>query len=384
MMDLWLLLLVIISIFIGWGLGRGWPLKKTHSTNQSESYSDSYAQGLNYLLLDDPDNAIKVFTKIIEINPDTIEVHLSLGNLFRSKGEVDRAINVHQTLLARADLSRKQRNTAIEELANDYLKAGLLGHAENLFKELIDLNSHNLAAHGHLLDLYITEKSWDEAVDSAQILFDHKHAGSSVSLSQCLCEAAEKAIQKGNQKQARNNLIKALEVENNCVRATLLLIQCHLNSQEQLAAKKLFQRLIIKNPEFMALYIEPAKQIFLKGNEPAQYQALLKQQYISGPSTSLAVALLEHYVETNQSEKAIEFLTEVLAKTPSFGAYDFALHFRREDSIPLTDMWKGLSEFLKAMQEKKVEFVCTQCGYESHSIQWHCPSCRSWSSMKSI
>jgi lipopolysaccharide biosynthesis regulator YciM len=383
-MDLWLLLLVIISIFIGWGLGRWRPLKKIHSTNQSESYADSYAKGLNYLLLDDPDKAIKVFTNIIEVNPNTIEVHLSLGNLFRSKGEVDRAIKVHQSLLARADLSRNQRNTAIEELANDYLKAGLLGRAEKLFKELIDLNNHNLVAHGHLLDLYITEKSWDEAVDSAQILFDHKQAGSSVSLSQCLCEAAEKALQKGNQKKARNNLIKALEVENNCVRATLLLIQCHLNRQEQPAAKKIFQRLIKKSPEYMTLYIEPAKQLFLKGNEPTQYQDLLKQQYISGPSTSLAVALLEHYVETNQSEKAIEFLTEVLAKIPSFGAYDFALQFLRDDSIPLTDMWKGLSKFLKAMQEKNAEFVCTQCGYASHSIQWRCPSCRSWSSMKSI
>lgn len=383
-MDLWLLLLVVVSIFIGWGLGRWRPLKKSDTTNQAENFADSYAQGLNYLLLDDPDNAIKVFTNIIEVNPNTIEVHLSLGNLFRSKGEVDRAIKVHQSLLARADLNRKQRNTAIEELANDYLKAGLLGRAEKLFKELIDLNSHNLIAHGHLLDLYITEKSWDEAVDSAQILFDNKHAGSSVALSQCLCEAAEKAIHKGNQKKAQKNLIKALEVDNSCVRATLLLIQWHFNRQESLAANKIFQCLIIKRPEFMALYIEPAKKLFLKGNESTQYQAFLKQQYISWPSTSLAVALLEHYVKTNQSGKAIEFLTEVLAKTPSFGTYDFALQFLRDDTIPLTDMWEGLSKFLKAMQEKKAEFVCTQCGYGSHAIQWHCPSCRSWSSMKSI
>jgi lipopolysaccharide biosynthesis regulator YciM len=383
-MDLWLLLLVIISISTGWILGRWRPFKKTRSTNQFQSYSDSYAQGLNYLLLDDPDNAIKVFTNIIEVNPNTIEVHLSLGNLFRSKGEVDSAIKVHQSLLAREDLSLKQRSTAIEELANDYLKAGLLGHAERLFKELIGLNSNNLVAYCYLLDLYIIEKSWDEAVDCAQTLFDHKHAGASVALSQCLCEAAEQAVCKGNHKKARNNLLKALEVNSSCVRATLLLIRWHLNKQDHPAAKKIFQRLIIKNPEYMTLYIEPAKQLFQQGNESTQYQAFLQQQYLSKPSTHLAIALLEHYVRTKQSEKAKEFLTVVLTKTPSFGAYDFALQFLRIDSMGLTDTWEGLSNFLKEMQEKKTEFVCTQCGYGSHAIQWHCPSCRNWSSMKSV
>ena len=118
-MDLWLLLLVSVSIFVGWILGRCKSFKKKVTPNQFENCSESYAQGLNYLLVDDSENAIKVFTKIIEVNPDTIEVHLSFGNLFRSKGEVDRAIKVHQNLLARPDLSRKHRNAIIEELAKD-------------------------------------------------------------------------------------------------------------------------------------------------------------------------------------------------------------------------------------------------------------------------
>ncbi|MFT5665492.1 MAG: lipopolysaccharide biosynthesis regulator YciM, partial [Gammaproteobacteria bacterium] len=109
-MDFWLLSLVLLSISIGWMLGRWRPFKKKITPNQFKNCSDSYAQGLNYLLSDDSENAIKVFTKIIEVNPNTIEVHLSLGNLFRSKGEVDSAIKVHQNLLARPDLSRKQRN----------------------------------------------------------------------------------------------------------------------------------------------------------------------------------------------------------------------------------------------------------------------------------
>ncbi|MFT5224391.1 MAG: lipopolysaccharide biosynthesis regulator YciM [Polaribacter sp.] len=383
-MDFWLLSLVLFAIFIGWILGRWKPIKKADATNQLDNCSDSYALGLNYLLSDDSENAIKVFTKIIEVNPNTIEVHLSLGNLFRSKGEVDRAIKVHQNLLARPDLSRNHRNTAIEALANDYLKAGLLDRAEKLFRELIQLDSNNLTAYRYLLDLYITEKSWDEAVDCAQVLFDRKYLGASTALSQCLCETAEKAVSKGSRKKARVNLTKALEIDESCVRAALLLIQWNLNVQYYPAAKKVFERLIRKNPEYIALYIEPAKQIFIQGKESTKYQEFLEQQYERQPSTRLAIALLEHYATTNKSEKARQFLSEVLKEIPSLGAYDFALRFLRSDSMQLADAWQGLSIFLKAMQEKKAEFVCTQCGYESHAIQWRCPSCRNWSSMKPV
>ena len=254
-MDLWLLSLVLLSISIGWILARWRLFRKKKTNNQVENCSDSFAQGLNYLLSDDSENAIKVFTKIIDVNPNTIEVHLSLGNLFRSKGEVDRAIKVHQNLLARPDLNRKQRNFVIEELANDYLKAGLLDRAEKLFKELIQLNNSNLVAYRHLLDLYIAAKSWDEAVDCAQVLFDRKYVDASTSLSQCLCEAAEKAVSKGNRKKARHCLMKALEVDESCVRAALLLIQWYLNVQDNSAAKKVFKRLVKKSPEYMELYI---------------------------------------------------------------------------------------------------------------------------------
>ena len=134
----------------------------------------------------------------------------------------------------------------------------------------------------------------------------------------------------------------------------------------------------------MALYIEPAKQIFLQGKESSVYQNFLQEQYMIQPSTRLAVALLEYYTTNDKAEKARQFLSEVLAKTPSLGAYDFALRFLRSDTIRLADTWEGLSRYLKMMQDKKSEFVCTQCGYESHAIQWNCPSCRNWSSMKPV
>ena len=171
-MDIWLFLLVLASIVIGWLLGRWQPFKKNKDDQLSEQFSERYAKGLNYLLADDSDNAIKIFTDLIDVNKDTIEIHIALGNLFRSKGEVDRAIKVHQNLLARPNLTRKQRHMAISELASDYQKAGLLDRAEKLYREMIELGTDVLEAHRRLLDMYIAEKSWHEAVECAETLYE--------------------------------------------------------------------------------------------------------------------------------------------------------------------------------------------------------------------
>ena len=133
----------------------------------------------------------------------------------------------------------------------------------------------------------------------------------------------------------------------------------------------------------MELYIEPAQQIFLDRDNRV-YQEFLQTQYQQHPSTRLAMALLEHYARNNEIEKARQFLSDTLYQSPSFEAFEFALRFTKSDPDQLNETWASLSTFLKALQDKKIEFICSRCGYESHAIQWHCPSCRSWASMKPV
>jgi lipopolysaccharide biosynthesis regulator YciM len=382
-MDIWLFLLVLAAIIIGWLLGRWQPFKKKLSQQQPDQFSERYARGLNYLLADDSDNAIKIFTDLIEVNRDTIEIHIALGNLFRSKGEVDRAIKVHQNLLARPNLTRKQRHMAIAELASDYLKAGLLDRAEKLYREMIELGADANHAWHRLLDLYITEKSWGEAVDCAHELYSRGEPEAAVTYSQCLCEIANEAIHSGNNRLARKSLDRALEVDPGCVRAALLLIQLHMNSDNHSAAKKIFLRLVRESPDYMGLYIEPARSIYLN-REARVYQDFLQNQYRQHPSTRLAVALLEHYARNDEIEKARQFLSDILHKSPSFEAFEFALRFLKSNPDQLSETWETLSTFLKSVQDKKIEYVCSRCGYESHAIQWLCPSCRNWASMRPV
>ena len=382
-MDIWLLLLILLAIIIGWLLGRWQPFKKKSKQQQSDRFSESYARGLNYLLSDDSDSAIKIFTDLIEVNKETIEIHIALGNLFRSKGEVDRAIKVHQNLLARPNLTKKQRHMAISELASDYLKAGLLDRAEKLYREMIELKSDALEAYRRLLDLYITEKSWQEAVDCAQELYQKGESEAGVVLSQCLCEIGSSAIESGNNRLARKSLDRAVEVDAACVRASLLLVQLNLNTDRDTDAKRIFQRLVRQNPEYMGLYIEPAGNIFIN-KEPRVYQEFLQDQYKQHPSTRLAMALLEHYANNNEIGKAREFLSDILHQSPSFEAFEFALRFLKSNPDQLGETWETMSVFLKNLQSRKSEFSCSRCGYESHAIQWLCPSCRNWASMKPV
>jgi len=381
--DTLLFLIILAAVVIGWLLGRWQPFKKRNKGAVKDQFSARYARGLNYLLADDSDNAIKIFTDLIEVNTETIEIHIALGNLFRSKGEVDRAIKVHQNLLARPNLTRKQRHMAISELASDYLKAGLLDRAEKLYREMIELDADVLQAYRRLMDLYIAEKSWEEAVECARQLYDAGDPEAKVMYSQCLCEIAQQSIADGNYRRARNSLDRALEIDTDCVRASLLLIKLHLNSENLPAAKRIFQRLTRESPEYLALYIEPAKQIFLN-REPRVYQQFLQQQYQQRPSTRLAIALLEQYARNDEIDKAREFLSNILHKSPSFEAFDFALRFLKSNPDQLGETWDTLSRFLKTLQDKKAEFVCSRCGYESHAIQWLCPSCRNWASMRPI
>ena len=382
-MDIWLFILVLAAILCGWILGRWQPFRKDAEQQKPDRFTENYARGLNYLLADDSDNAIRVFTDLTEVNKDTIEIHIALGNLFRSKGEVDRAIKVHQNLLARPNLTRKQRHMAIAELASDYLKAGLLDRAEKLYREMIELKAEPGKAYSHLLDLYITEKSWEEAVECAQWLYRHGESDAAVVYGQCLCEIAENAIAAGNFRLARKQLDRALEVDSDSVRAALLLIQLQIGLDKPAAAKKLFSRLVNQRPEYMPLYIEPASQIY-QGEGDLHYQDFLQKQYKQHPSTRIAMALLEHYARHDQIEMARQFLSNILRQSPSFEAFEFALRFLKSNPQQLGETWESLSEFLKALQEKKIEYVCGRCGYDSHAIQWLCPSCRNWASMKPV
>lgn len=384
-MDIWLTALTLTALLIGWIWGRFFSAKpKPSSAQDLSNCSESYIQGLNYLLANKSDKAIELFVDLIKVDKETMETHLALGNLFRSKGEVDKAITIHQNLIARPNLDQSQRGMALTELAEDYLKAGLLDRAENLFKELVQINPKNPYAQRRLLEIYSLEKSWREARDAAQMLFDLGEADSRLILTHCYCEMAEQNIAEGNLREAREHLAKAIQIDDKCVRAYLALIELHLKNNELSKATRLLNQLLRNSPQYIDLYLKPARDIYLTSGSTAQYQKFLAEQYDKTPASSVALELLESYLKSDQHELLLALLHRALKLSTSLELLEFAFHYFKNRPQQMEKVWPDLSLQFEKMKHRRDAYMCSICGYASQAMHWNCPSCKSWSSIKPV
>ena len=221
MLELLFLLLPIAAGY-GWYMGRRSVRQDTQK--QSNQFSRQYVAGLNYLLSDESDKAVDLFIQLLEVDSETIETHLSLGNLFRQRGEVDRAIKIHQNLVTR-QLTREQRQLALQELARDFLAAGLLDRAEALWNELCDDSDYEETALAQLLIIHQQLRDWDKAIDVAVRLQKFQGKKLADPISHFYCEQAEIALREGNKGEGLAKLKRALSINPACARASLRLAE---------------------------------------------------------------------------------------------------------------------------------------------------------------
>jgi lipopolysaccharide biosynthesis regulator YciM len=384
-MDIWIPLAIVLALLSGWLIGRLSAAGRSKSApTESLNCSEHYIQGLNYLLANKSDKAIELFVDLIKVDKETMETHLALGNLFRSKGEVDKAIKIHQNLVARPNLDQNQRAMALNELAEDYLKAGLLDRAENLYRELVQINRKNTTALYRLLEIYSLEKSWTEAREVAQALYDLEESGSRLVLTHCCCEMADQSLKEGNARAARDLLEQALQIDRHCIRALLLLIDVNLRNDNQAQARKLFFRLVKSSPQFLDLYLPAARDILLQRGSLGEYQEFLIAQYDNKATSSVALELLESYRKADQQDQLQAFLLRALEQAPTIELVEFALHHVQSRPQSSQKVWPDLKAMFDKLNQRRVSFVCSVCGYGSQAMHWNCPSCNNWSSIKPV
>ena len=216
-------LLLPVAAFSGWFVGRRDDVEKKHAARSSSGMSPDYFKGLNYLLNDRPDKAIEVFIKVLEVESETVETHLALGNLFRRRGEVDRAIRIHQNLVARPTLDNEQRSLALLELGLDYMRSGLLDRAESLFKELLDGKMFERQALRNLVDIFQQEQDWDQALSYIRRLENQTNEEQHAVRAHFYCEKALIALANNDESAARHFLGTALKEDRKCVRASVMI-----------------------------------------------------------------------------------------------------------------------------------------------------------------
>lgn len=378
---LWLLLPVAAA--------SGWIMAKRSGHNArrpvSREFSARYFQGLNFLLNEQPDKAIEVFLRMVEIDRDTAETHLALGNLYRRRGEVDRAIRIHQNLIARPTLSKEQRSAALLELGQDYMRAGWLDRAESLFEELLEGNAHRLPALRHLLDIYQQEKEWDKAIEVARRLDSEGGQAMKPVIAQFHCELAERALKQNDEAQAGQLIKRALGFDRRCVRASILQGRMAMRAGNGKAALKSFREVADQDVEFLPEVLEPMHQCHERLNTTAEFADYLQTVIEHYDGVSPMLMLTELLLESRGEAVATEFLTEQVRKRPSVRGLGrlIDLDLAAASGKSKDDLLILRALVTQLLQGKPV-YRCIHCGFDGKSLHWQCPTCKEWNTVKPI
>ena len=378
-----LFLLLPIAALSGWWTGRR-SVPKADSQDYP-LFSADYFKGLNYLLNEQPDKAIDVFVRMLDVDGNTIDIHFALGNLFRRRGEVDRATRIHQNLIARPTLSREQRNKVLFELGRDYFSAGLLDRAESLFLELVDDEAHGKKALAQLLDIYQQERDWDKAIQSAKRLNSMAGTPMHQVIAQFYCEQAEAALQRGEQGLGARLIRRALAEDRHCVRATLLQARQEMASGSYRGAIRTLKKVEQQDPNFLPEVVVPLQECFAAIGRPMDMLGYLEQLYTVHGGISLMLAQAELLRRQQGEEQALAFVVEQLGQRPSVRGMQRLIDLKlRQNRGSAQDDLSLLGELTTKLLEGKPIYKCETCGFHGKTLHWQCPSCKRWNSVKPI
>ena len=382
-MEELLVLLLPVAFVSGWYTAR--RNSGTDASGDVDTLRSEYHQGINYLLNEQQDKAIEAFIRALEVDSETVDTHLALGNLYRRRGEVDRAIRIHQNLIARNNLSRSQHHEALLELGQDYLSAGLLDRAENLYLELVDAGAHKVSALRHLTDIYEQERDWDKAVQTARELERVTGMSAGERIAHYRCEQAEKAQERGEPEQALALVAEAVAAHKGCVRASLLEGDVLAARGELEAAIAAYGRVEHQDPEYVSEVVERLAICYrnLGRNEEliARIDGLMARN--GGTSTTLAMADLKR--EREGTDAALEFMAAQLQRRASVRGLDRLLELELLASGEAeTRHLRILKVLTGALLADRPVYKCRHCGFPAKSLHWQCPGCKQWSTLKPI
>ncbi len=373
--EYWWLLALPVFFALGWLAAR---IDIKHLVSESRALPRSYFKGLNFLLNEQPDKAIEAFIEVVKVEPQTIELHFALGSLFRRRGETERAIRMHQNLVERVDLPQQQKFDALFELAQDYLKAGLLDRAEELFAKLRG-SAHEEAALKYLLEIYEQEKDWLKAIEIAQQLETVTGQSHQKEIANFYCEMASREIMESRPEAARPHLERALTHHRLCARANVLLgdLEIALNRHE--AAIDAWKRIEMQNPEYLALVAERligAYKHLDKANEGLNLLRGLLDKYSSLDVLNVVFTCI---LEQQGAEPAYQLVRDEMRRSPMLLGLDKLLEAQLLDApVQRRQDLELVKNLVHQHTRTLAMYKCDNCGFRARQYYWHCPACGEW------
>ena len=373
--GLWWLLALPLFVGLGWIAAR---IDIRHVMHESRALPRSYFAGLNFLLNEQPDKAIEAFLDAARIAPETAELHYALGNLFRRRGEFDRAIRVHQNLVDRDGLSDEQRLHALSELGQDYLKAGLLDRAEDIFLKLRGTTRSEEALRA-LIDIYQQEQEWSKAIAIAETLPDHADHVWQKEIAQFYCELASSELLHGQPAAARQRLTEALKVNRKCVRANLLEGELAAGSGQLEEAITAWKRIEQQSPTYLSLAAEKLMEAHRQAGRAEQGLQLLRGYLERHPSLDLLDTAFRAELDHGGPEPAYQLVRAELKRNPTLLGLDKLLEAQVLVAPPER---RGDLELVKNLihnhTRRVARYCCENCGFKARQFHWRCPACGKW------
>lgn len=370
----WIFLGLPLAFGLGWFASR-FDLRQMREENRRAP--KAYFKGLNYLLNEQQDQAIDAFIEAVQNDPDTTELHFALGNLFRRRGEYNRAVRVHEHLLSRGDLSRADRERAQHALALDFLKAGLLDRAEDALRRL-EGSAFEGQARMALLAIYERSRDWPQASDIARRMHDAQQGDFSTRLAHYLCEQALALAAHGELPAAQALLEQALATAPQAPRARIELARLQQRQGQPEAAFDTLQALAQAAPAALPLAAPLLVETATATGQAPQAQALLQHHYGDMPSLDLL--------------EAVVALEAANANTAAVGREWYVRHLEREPSLVAATKWLAgetltheqfhpqIQRALEQAAKPLTRYRCAACGFEARQHFWQCPGCQTWDS----
>lgn len=373
----WMLLVFPLFFGMGWLAAR---IDIKELLTESSVLPRSYFEGLNFLLNEQQDQAIEAFIEVVKVDPQTIELHFALGSLFRRRGEVDRAIRMHLNLVERADLDEERKQQALFELAQDYLKAGILDRAEEAFHGLHG-TPYEKQSLDFLLEIYQKEKDWLKAVDISQRItaLTGKSRGKEASFFYCELAASELADKQADA--AVVHLEQALHANPHAVRASIMLGDIELATGHVSAAIEIWKRVEQQDAQYLPLVAERLLQACRQNGDEAQGVALLRGYMEKYPSLDLMNVLFGVVVKRDGAEAAYQLVRNELKRNPTLLGLDKLLEAQL---LEMKGERRADIELVKSLIHNRTRglamYRCNHCGFKARQFYWHCPACHSWES----
>jgi len=362
----------------GWALGR---FGERDDEDAPPPLNIDYLKGLNFLLNEQTDQALEHFLKMVRVDDKTIETHFALGSLFRRRGEVDRAIRIHQNIIARPDLAAEQRDQALFSLAKDYMRAGLLDRAENLFAQLAQGSRYQVQALENLCRIYEQEKEWQLAIESGQKLEVLGGRSLALQIAHYYCELAEAAAASNDYSAARQYVKRAQTGRPRTMRGALTRAHIARETEDNKTALRLYHRIIDENTYLIAEALPEIVAIYEREGATAELERALESLLQKHPDMSTLVAYTAIVNDIGGVRVIDACVKAYMLNEPTLGEFVDLQRLSgtdQNDETALAKVRKALSKLASATPR----YQCQECGFSSQRLLWQCPSCRNWETQR--